>query len=305
LTAPAVAALAVFVVLVVVAAAVVGLAWRASGHAIHPASVAPAWSLADYPSLEPDDVKVTSSTGALLAGRFFPGRSPATIVLSHGYGGNQDELLPTANALHEGGFSVFTYDLRGCGQSTGEVTFGAKERDDLRSVVDYLTTRDDVDPQRIGALGFSMGAATTLMEAADDPRVKAVVDDSGWSDVHHWLRPSWRAVFLHPGDRFSALSLKLAELRASIDLDRLEPRKDVARLAGRPLLLIHGTADGNVPPGDSDENFAAAHEPKELWRIEGAEHGATVAPGGATSSKRVVEFFQKALGVGSAASEGA
>jgi pimeloyl-ACP methyl ester carboxylesterase len=305
LTAPAVAALAVFVLLALVAAAVGGLAWRASGHAIHPATVAPAWSLADYPSLKPDEVKVRSSTGAVLAGRFFPGGNRATIVLSHGYGGNQDEMLPAANALHEGGFSVFTYDLRGCGQSTGEVTFGAKEQDDLRSVVDYLTARDDVDAEKIGALGFSMGAATTLMEAAGDDRIKAIVDDSGWSDVDHWLRPSWSAVFLHPGDRFSALSLKFAELRASIDLDELEPRDDVARLAGRPLLIIHGTADDSVPPGDSDENFAAAREPKELWTIEGAGHGATVAPGGATSSKRVVEFFQRALGVGAAASEGA
>jgi dipeptidyl aminopeptidase/acylaminoacyl peptidase len=298
LTAPVVAALAALVLLLVVAGAVIGLAWRASGHAIHPATVAFAWGLDDYPGLAAEDVNVTSRTDVVLAGRFFRGRSKATVVLTHGYGGNQDELLPTANALHEAGFSVFTYDLRGCGRSTGEVTFGAREQDDLRSVVDYLTTRDDVDAERIGALGFSMGAATTVMEAANDPRIKAVVDDSGWSDVYHWLRPSVSAVFLHPGDRFSSLSLKLAEWRTDIDLDRLEPRKDVARLAGRPLLIIHGTADENVPPGDSDENFAAAREPKELWTIEGAAHGATVAPGGAASSERVVAFFRRALGVG-------
>jgi alpha-beta hydrolase superfamily lysophospholipase len=300
-----VAAIAVVVLVLVVAAAVVGLAWRASGHAIHPATATFAWGLDDYPDLKPEDVEVKSSTGATLAGRFFPGPTRATVVLTHGYGGNQDELLPTAAALHKGGLSVFTYDLRGCGRSTGEVTFGAREQDDLRSVIDHLTSRADVDADRIGALGFSMGAATTLMEAADDPRVKAVVDDSGWSDVYHWLRPSWKAVFIHPGDRFSALSLELAERRADIDLDRLKPREDVARLAGRPLLIIHGTADENVPPGDSDENFAAAREPKELWTIEGAAHGATVEPGGASSSKRVVEFFRRALGIGGAASEGA
>jgi dipeptidyl aminopeptidase/acylaminoacyl peptidase len=297
LTAPAVAALAVFVLLVVLAAALVGLAWRASGHAIHPARVASPVGLDDYPGLRAEDVEVTSSTGAVLAGRFFHGRSKATVVLTHGYGGSQDELLPTANALHESGFSVFSYDLRGCGGSTGEVTFGAREQDDLRSVIDYVAGRDDVDDERIGALGFSMGAATTIMAAADDPRIKAVVDDSGWSDVYHWLRPSVSAVFIHPGDRFSALSLKLAEVRADIELDRLKPKEDVARLAPRPLLIIHGTADENVPPGDSAENFAAAREPKELWTIEGAAHGATVAPGGATSSERVVRFFRRALGV--------
>jgi uncharacterized protein len=295
LTTAAVAALAAVVLILVVGAAVAGLAWRASGHAIHPGVAAFAWSLDDYPDLQPENVEVNSSTGATLSGRFFPGLSRATVVLSHGYGGNQDELLPTADALHRGGLSVFTYDLRGCGRSTGEVTFGAKERDDLRAVIDYVARRDDVDPERIGALGFSMGAATTLMAAADDPRVKAVVDDSGWSDVYHWLRPSWSAVFIHPRDRFSALSLALVERRSDIDLDRLKPREDVARLAGRPLLIIHGSADESVPAGDAQENFAAARGPKGLWLIDGAAHGATVAPGGASSSDRVVEFFRRAL----------
>ena len=304
MTAPAAVALAAIVLILVVTAAVVGLAWRASGHAIHPGPAAFAWSLADYPDLKAEDVEVKSSTGVTLAGRFFPGRSPATVVLTHGYGGSQDELLPTADALHKGGLSVFTYDLRGCGRSTGEVTFGDKEQEDLRSVVDYLARRDDVDDQRIGALGFSMGAATTLMEAAKDPRIKAVVDDSGWSDVYHWLRPSWSAVFIHPGDSFSALSLKLAEWRTGTDLDDLKPREDVPDLAGRPLLIIHGTADDNVPPGDSKENFAAAREPKELWLIDGAAHGATVEPGGPSASERVVSFFRDALSAGGEGSAG-
>ena len=283
------------VLLLVVAGALVGLSWRASGQAIHPASAVVASGLDDHPNLSAEHVEVTSNTGAVLAGRFFRGSTKATIVLSHGYGGNQDELLPTASALHDAGFSVFTYDLRGCGQSAGAVTFGAREQDDLRSVIDYLTTRLDVDANRIGALGFSMGASTTIMAAARDPRIKAVVDDSGWSDVYHWLKPSIRAVFIRPGDRFSALSLKFAELRADIALDHLKPKEDIARIAPRPLLIIHGTADESVPPGDSEENFASAREPKELWTIEGARHGATIAPGGPNSSGRVIEFFRRAL----------
>jgi uncharacterized protein len=289
------AVLAAVVLVLLVLGAVFGLAWKASGDAMHPGTAAFEWSLADYPSLKPEEVTVRSRTGASLAGRFFPGREQATIVLTHGYGGNQDELLPTANALHEGGFSVFTYDLRGCGRSTGEVTFGAKERDDLRSVLDYLSTRDDVDRDRIGALGFSMGAATTIMVAGHDSRIKAVVDDSGWSDVHHWLRPSWRDAFLSPRNRFNALSLKLAERRADIDLDDLKPVRDVPLLAPRPLLIIHGTADGSVPIGDADELYAAAGQPKELWKLEEGVHSETVRPGGPTSSQRVVEFFRNAL----------
>jgi uncharacterized protein len=70
----------------------------------------------------------------------------------------------------------------------------------------------------------------------------------------------------------------------------------VAHLAPRPLLIIHGTRDSVVPTADSRANFAAAGRPKELWLVERATHGATIEPGGATTSARVVRFFRKALG---------
>jgi dipeptidyl aminopeptidase/acylaminoacyl peptidase len=271
------------------------LGWRTSSRAIHPPAAAIPWSLADYPNLKPDELKVSSSTGVTLAGRFFAGRERATIVLSHGYGGNQDELLPAANALHEAGFSVLTYDLRGTGRSGGEVTFGDRERADLRSVIDYATRRPDVDPERIGAFGFSMGGATTLMEAADDPRVKAVVADSAWSDVKHWLKPSLSGFVKHPTDHFSPLSLAFVRLRTGTDFGSLKPERVIAKLSPRPLLLIHGDADDIVPFGDAERNLRAAGEPKELWRIPGAAHGDTVRADGPLASQRVVAFFEQAL----------
>ena len=90
------------------------------------------------------------------------------------------------------------------------------------------------------------------------------------------------------------------ELRTDIDFDDLKPMDDIAALAPRPILIIHGAGDESVPPGDSDQNFAAAREPKELWRLDGAAHGETVAPGGAASSERVVAFFRRALEAGEA-----
>ena len=288
-------ALAVLVLLVLLALALFAFAWKASGDAMHPGPGAYDWRLADYAQLQPEEVSVGGRTGTAIAGRFYPGKSRATIVLVHGYGGNQDEMLPTASALHDAGFSVFSFDARGSGRSTGEITFGAREQADLESVVDYLTTRPDVDAERIGALAFSMGAAATIMAAAEDKRIKAVVEDSGWADVHHWLRPKLRDMFVHPRARFTPLSMKLIELRTGIDFDRLKPGEVVGRLAPRPLLIIHGERDDVVPPSDADELFAAAKEPKELWRVDGAAHGDTLRPGGATSSGRVVAFFKKAL----------
>jgi fermentation-respiration switch protein FrsA (DUF1100 family) len=88
--------------------------------------------------------------------------------------------------------------------------------------------------------------------------------------------------------------LRLAEWRIGIDLDDLRPVDSMRSLARRPVLLIHGTKDDVVLPADADA-LAAADSSAELWRVDGAAHGATVAPGGATTSDRVVEFFARAL----------
>ena len=134
-----------------------------------------------------------------------------------------------------------------------------------------------------------MGGATTIMAAAREPRIKAVVADSAWRTAKSWLRPSW-----NPRDHFSRLSLKFAEWRAGIDLDKLRPIDAMQHLAGRPVLLIHGSDDDVVFPEDSDA-LAAARPGVELWRIPGAKHGETVTLGGPTTSERVTEFFARAL----------
>ena len=283
------------VAIVLLGGALLGLGWDASGRALHPGCGTYDWSREDYPELSGEEVVVDSSTGAKLAGRFFRGREAATIVLLHGYGGNQDELLPLAEQLHEAGYTVFTYDQRGCGGSTGEVTFGAREQDDLISVVAYLSSRPDVDGDRLGAFGFSMGGATALMTAAREPRIKAVVADSAWSDVRAWLRPSVKDSLVHPRDRFTALSLKLAELRTGIDLDDLRPVDVVGRISPRPVLFVHGRADDVVGVAEAERNHGAAREPKELVLVSGAGHGDTIAPGGASLRGHVPHFFRRAL----------
>jgi dipeptidyl aminopeptidase/acylaminoacyl peptidase len=217
------------------------------------------------------------------------------VVLLHGYGGTQDEVLPLANQLHEAGFSVFSYDQRGCGASTAEITFGAREQEDLISVVDYLSSRPDVDRERLGVFGFSMGGATAIMAAAREPRLKAVVADSAWSDVRAWLRPSVKDSFLHPRDPFTALSLKLAARRTGIDLDDLRPADVVGRISPRPILLIHGRADEVIRASEAERNHGAAREPKELVLVSGAAHGDTIAPDGASLRGHVRDFFERAL----------
>ena len=271
------------------------LAWRASNVLMNPPLGTYSWSLATYPALKASEQPLTihSSTGVTLAGRFFRGTEGATIVLSHGYGGDQDEMLPVANTLHAAGFNVVTYNERG--DSGAQITLGALESKDLGSVIDVVSHHAYVNPNEIGEFGFSMGGATTIMEAAGDPRVKAVVDDAGWARVQDWAKSSLSDAILHPTSMFSPLSLKLFELRTGVDLNTLRPEDVIARISPRPILIIHGTADDDVPTNDSRINYAHAKAPRTLWLVPGEGHEQTISPGGAGTTSRVSAFFTRAL----------
>lgn len=269
--------------------------WISSGRAIHPPKVGSTVTLGDYPELVSKSVTVDSRTGVRMSARFFSGASPATVILTHGYGGSLDEMLPVAAMLHDAGLSVFTYDSRGSGASTGEVTFGAAEQKDLISVLDYVESRPDVDKHRIAAMGFSMGASTTLLAAAQDTRIAAVVSDSGWSEASHWLRPSLLAAFRRPIAPFSSLSLRIAGWRTGTDVRALRPIAGVSRISPRPILFISDRSDQVVPPTDSEQMFAAAHDPKELWLLEGKGHGSTIRRPSPEYRDRVVAFIRRAL----------
>lgn len=279
----------------VLVVAVLGLGWVASGRAIAPATLSSPWALADFPRLRPARVSLTAADGVTLEGRLFPGTGAGAVVLTHGYGGTQDEMLPLADELVGAGFTVLTYDSRGCGSSGGQVTFGSRETGDVSTAVSALAATPGVDPKRIGAVGFSMGAASTLMAAARDDRIRAVVADSAWADVYSWLRPDAREVVTAPLAPFTPLSLALAQLRTGARLDALRPVDEVGRIAPRPLLLIHGDQDQVVPPSDGVRLFHAAGEPRQLWLVPGAGHGDTIALREPGYARWVISFLTGAL----------
>ncbi|HVB65358.1 MAG TPA: alpha/beta hydrolase [Nitrolancea sp.] len=275
-----------------------GVGWYASGRAIHPKQNQYGWSLSDYPNLKPDEVTLPTSDGISLAGRFFPGTSRATIILSHGYGDNQDQMIAWADFLNRAGISVFTYDMRGRGQSGGAaVTLGAREQTDLVSVVDYLVTRSDVDPDKIGALGVSLGGSVTILAAAQDTRIKAVVNDSGFSDASNVVSTSFQKFVNIPAFPFAPVTVRIAEWRTGADMNDVRPVAVIGKISPRPIFIIHGLADTLVPPSNSERNLAAAGEPKSDWWVPGAEHVRSMEIAPAEYDRRVVQFFTQSLGL--------
>jgi len=289
---------------VVLALLMTAVSWEGADLALHPPAMSSDAELAHFPALARivQDVSFPSRPvrghGAVrLVGRFFPGRSRAAIILTHGLGPDQNQMLPWANFLHRAGYSVLTYDTRSRGGSGGAAaTLGALEQDDALGAVDYIVSRRDVDHARIGALGVSLGAVVTILAAARDRRIRAVVADSAFSDADSAISSAIMFIAHVPARPFAALTVAIAEARAGVSVDTVRPVDVVARISPRPILVIHGLADTYIPPANSARLYAAARAPKEIWRIAGAAHTGGYGVAGSAYERRVAGFFQRSLG---------
>lgn len=127
----------------------------------------------------PTTFSFPAEDGVSREGWFFPGlRGAPTIVVCHGYLSQRSDVLTLVTALQEHSFNVYLFDFIGHGSSPGVTTLGYRETEELRSAVQALSTRDDVDPKHFGLWGVDMGAYAVLEVASSDPRVAAfVVDD--------------------------------------------------------------------------------------------------------------------------------
>jgi pimeloyl-ACP methyl ester carboxylesterase len=116
-------------------------------------------------------------------GWFFPGLQGApTIIVCHGYGSQRGDVLTLVTALQDQQYNVFLFDFAGHGSSPGNTTLGYRETDELRSAINALAGRPDVDPKRFGLWGVDLGAYAALEAAEADPRITAVAVDSVYDD---------------------------------------------------------------------------------------------------------------------------
>lgn len=201
--------------------------------------------------------------------------STRTIIFAHGYAGNRLNLGPAtfrlADKLIQSGFNVLMFDFRGCGESGGTyTTLGRLEKEDLKGAIDFVKHRNN-SGKHIGVIGFSMGAATALMTAAEDKRIEAVVADSPFYDLKQYLMenmPVWTKL---PNFPFTKVILRVLPVLLKINPESISPIS-VAGNIKVPVLLIHGTADKQIPATNSQAVYEALSIKKEFWVVEGSGH---------------------------------
>ena len=240
-----------------------------------------------------EDVQFPSARdGVTLRGWLVGAEPPAVggVVFVHGGGGDRREGLRYARFLHERGFTVLMFDLRGHGLSDGDgsgLHFGAQEQDDVRGAVDFLRARGY---QRQGIIAGSMGAASAILATTDQPQVKALVLENTYTNMHD---------FVPDALGWAGLPTPLAPIVREIlffrrpELAQVDPLSQIHRLAPRPLLLIAGDADHLTPVPRMQQLLAAAGNPKDLWIIPKGDHGHLINVDPDAYATRVGDFLLK------------
>lgn len=223
--------------------------------------------------------------------------SDRAIIMVHGKDGCRTcgfdgTALDLAGALHAQGFGMLLLDLRGHGASgDGRFTFGLRERRDIMGAVDWLLARG-IPPGRIGLLGESMGAASSIGAAADEPAIGALVADSSYAELLPVLEqefpkvsglPSW----LLPG------AMLMGRLVVGEDIAGSRPVDELARIAPRPLLLIHASGDDVIAVEHARQLGAVAGV--EPWILAGTSHTDTFTHAPERYVAQVAAFFSAAM----------
>jgi hypothetical protein len=137
----------------------------------------------------PTTFSFTLPNGSSREGWFFPGlRGAPTIVVSHGYGSQREEVLTLVSSLQDHGFNAFVFNFAGHGSSAGGTTLGYRETEELRAAVQALATRSDIDRKHFGLWGLDLGAYASLEVATTDSRISALAVDSPYSDPRALVR---------------------------------------------------------------------------------------------------------------------
>ena len=230
-------------------------------------------------------VTLPTGDGLELTASYVPSRNRAAILLFPG-ASRADE----ARMLVAHGYGVLLLDPRGQGGSEGDVVLWAGDQDLLAGAA-YLQGRPDVDADRIGAIGFSIGGEMLLRAAAESNSIRAVVSEGAGQRVGETDTSGVAGVLVDP-------SQAVMTAATIIFSNHLPPAPIVDRIGDispRPLLLIYAEPGIGGESTRQPKYFAAAGDPKAIWKVPGASHTGGIDAEPVEYERRVVDFFDDAL----------
>jgi len=272
-----------------------------SGYAAHSMTVTTREPLTQTPSdlgLRFTDVSFPSTDGLTLRGWWLEGNqgSPA-IIMVHGVDANRADpsvkMLDIAAQLVSYGYNVLMFDLRGHGESDGaQISAGYFEKKDVQGAVKYVRQKGT---SKIGVLSYSMGAASSLMAAAETQDILAIVADSSYADLEEIIEYQFSVRSDLP-EFFIPLILFMDRTLYGIDFRAVKPVEAIKKLSC-PVFIIVGGRDDTVSIDQAQREFEASHNPQsQIWIVPEAEHTRSYVARPQEYMEKVESFFDKALG---------
>ena len=224
----------------------------------------------------PNDLKNTravsfpSKSGSQLFGWFLEAKQgKGGVLLLHGVKSNRLQMLNRAKFLQKAGYDVLLFDFQAHGESEGEqITFGHLEALDAESAFDYL--QDRLCNPSVGVIGVSLGGASALLGKVK-LKAKVLILESVYPSIEEAIDDRLKIYFGSLGSYFSPLLTLQLKPRLGIGVDDLKPIEQLAKVKGA-VMIVAGSADKHTTLAESKRMFEEAHEPKELWLVEGKGH---------------------------------
>jgi fermentation-respiration switch protein FrsA (DUF1100 family) len=214
-----------------------------------------------------ESLALRTTDGVELVAWFMPadGKARATVLFLHGNAENVSTHFRNVAWLPAERFNVLALDYRGYGGSGGSPSLPGVQLD-IDAALEALLARPDVDARRIVLFGQSLGGALALHYAARGARrdsLRAVISDSAFAD-YRLIASEKLADFLitWPFQWLPALTVD----------NGYSPLASIQKVSPLPLVLIHGEADGIVPPRHAQLLYDEAKAPKELWLLPRTGH---------------------------------
>jgi dienelactone hydrolase len=235
-----------------------------------------------------EDVAFTTSDGLTLKGWYIRSQNGAAVISFPGRAGSQSR----AKMLADHGYGVLLFDRRGEGESEGDPNIlGWQGERDIHAAVAFLQQRPDVDPERIGGIGLSVGGEMMIEAAAESKALKAIVSEggSGRSYRDDLANGSRLDQVIGMGVFTAAASLFTSDLPPA-DLKGLVPK-----IGARPVFFIYGEKGQPTEKPANEGFYDAAKGYKEIWEVPGSGHMKGIEAQPEEYERRVVGFFDRAL----------
>ena len=172
------------------------------------------------------------------------------VIYLHGNSSSRCEAYSEVKYLLPKNICLFSFDFSGCGKSEGEyISLGHYEKEDVNCVIEYLIKSKKVS--KIGLWGRSMGAATAIMFASENPKlISAMILDSSFYSLNvliHELVSSRINIPEFIYEKILRNIKKTVKEKAGFDLDEIEPYL-YAKKCNVPAFFCHGKNDNFVFP---------------------------------------------------------